>query len=73
MERLSRLAHRIVWVNPLKGDPRYQPLAGGMQAALPFVDHLVSGHNLESLEDLAVLLESLVRLPARLDPSARPT
>jgi uncharacterized protein len=27
-----------VWVNPLSADPVYQPLARGMQAALPFVD-----------------------------------
>ncbi len=57
--RLSRLAHRIVWVNPLKADPRYQPLARGMDAALPFVDVFVSGHDLSSLESLADLLPSL--------------
>ncbi len=34
---------RVVWVNPLKGDPRYQPLAGGMRAALPYVDRFISG------------------------------
>jgi len=60
MERLRRLAHRIVWVNPLKGDPRYQPLARGMSAALPFVDVFLSGHDLASLEVLAGLLPDLV-------------
>lgn len=59
MERLSRLAHRIVWVNPLKGDPGYEPLARGMQAALPHVDVFVSGHDLASLEALAALLPAL--------------
>lgn len=59
MARLARLAHRIVWVNPLKGDPRYQPLAGGMRAALPSVDVLVSGSDLSSLETLADLLRTL--------------
>jgi len=59
MARLDRLAHRVVWVNPLKGDPRYQPLARGMQAALPFVDVFVSGHDLSSLESLAALLPQL--------------
>ncbi len=59
MARLARLAHRIVWVNPLKGDPRYQPLAGGMRAALPSVDVLVSGSDLASLEALADLLRTL--------------
>jgi uncharacterized protein with von Willebrand factor type A (vWA) domain len=50
MERLSRLAHSIVWLNPLKEDPAYEPLARGMRAALPHVDVFVSGHNLASLE-----------------------
>ncbi|MBA3956454.1 MAG: VWA domain-containing protein [Acidimicrobiia bacterium] len=59
LARLARLAHRIVWVNPLKADPRYQPLAQGMHAALPFVDVFVSGHDLSSLESLAGLLPSL--------------
>lgn len=53
MERLSRLAHRVIWVNPLKGDPRYEPLARGMAAALPHVDRFLPGHNVESLESLA--------------------
>jgi uncharacterized protein len=53
MARLSRLAHRVVWLNPLKGDPRYEPLARGMHAALPHVDAFLSGHNLESLEAVA--------------------
>src|SRR6266542_1214549 len=53
MERLSRLVHRLVWVNPLKGSPRYEPLARGMAASLPFVDVFLPCHNLESLEDLA--------------------
>ena len=48
--RLSRLAHRVVWLNPLKEDPAYAPLARGMQAALPHVDLFASGHNLASLE-----------------------
>lgn len=53
MARLGRLAHRIVWVNPLKGSPQYEPLARGMAAALPHVDTFLSGHNVESLEELA--------------------
>ena len=59
MAKLGRLAHRVVWVNPLKGDPRYEPLARGMSAALPFVDVFVSGHDLSSLEGLAALLPQL--------------
>ncbi|MDH4111564.1 MAG: VWA domain-containing protein [Actinomycetota bacterium] len=56
MFRLRRLAHRVIWVNPLKGSPRYEPLARGMAAALPSVDVFLSGHNLESLEHLATTL-----------------
>jgi hypothetical protein len=56
MERLSRLAHRVVWVNPLSEDPSYEPLARGMKAALPYVDTFTSGHNLVSLEALGQLL-----------------
>jgi uncharacterized protein with von Willebrand factor type A (vWA) domain len=53
MQRLSRLAYSIVWVNPLKAAPGYKPLAGGMAAALPYVDVFLSGHNFKSLEELA--------------------
>jgi uncharacterized protein with von Willebrand factor type A (vWA) domain len=53
MARLARLAHAVVWVNPLKGSPRYEPLARGMAASLPYVDRFLAGHNLESLEALA--------------------
>jgi uncharacterized protein with von Willebrand factor type A (vWA) domain len=53
MARLRRFVHRIVWVNPLKGSPRYEPLARGMAAALPSIDVFLPGHNLESLEELS--------------------
>ncbi len=56
MARLRRLAYRVVWANPLKGSPRYEPLARGMAAALPSVDVFLSGHNLESLEAIASAL-----------------
>lgn len=45
-------ARKIIWLNPLAGDPRYEPTARAMQAALPFVDRLAPAHNLESLERL---------------------
>ena len=57
MARLRRLAHRVVWANPLKGSARYEPLARGMAAALPSVDIFLSGHNLASLEELARSLD----------------
>ena len=52
MQRLRRLAHRIVWVNPRKAGRGYEPLVGGMAAALPWVDAFVSGHNLRALEEV---------------------
>jgi uncharacterized protein with von Willebrand factor type A (vWA) domain len=52
MERLSRLAHRIVWVNPRVAAAGFVPRAGGMTAALPWCDALVSGHSLEALEEV---------------------
>jgi uncharacterized protein with von Willebrand factor type A (vWA) domain len=60
MERLARLSHRIVWMNPLKGDnAAFQPRTVGMLAALPHVDLLLSGHDLSSLEELAECLPAL--------------
>jgi uncharacterized protein with von Willebrand factor type A (vWA) domain len=56
MSRLARVAHRIVWVNPLKSSPGYAPLARGMAAALPYVDDFVEGHSLESLEKLVEVI-----------------
>lgn len=50
MARLGRLAHRVVWLNPLQENPDYRPLARGMAAALPHVDLFGSGHNLADLE-----------------------
>jgi uncharacterized protein with von Willebrand factor type A (vWA) domain len=52
MERLRRLAYRIVWVNPRKAAASYAPLAGGMAAALPFCDAFVSGHNMRALGEV---------------------
>lgn len=56
MGRLSRVAHRVVWVNPLKSSPGYAPLARGMAAALPYIDDFVEGHSLASIEALTGLL-----------------
>ena len=57
MERLSRLCHRLVWLNPHKGDdPDFRPSTLGMMAAAPRIDLLLSGHDLSSLEELAALL-----------------
>ena len=56
MQRLHRLAHRVIWSNPRAGRPGYAPLAAGMAAALPHVDMFVSGHSLAALERLASLV-----------------
>ncbi len=56
MQRLHRVAHRIVWVNPLKASPGYAPLARGMAAAMPHIDVFLEGHSLGSLERLAAAL-----------------
>jgi len=56
MERLSRLAHRIVWVNPRAAVAGFAPRAGGMAAALPHCDELVSGHSLEAMEEVVAAI-----------------
>jgi uncharacterized protein len=50
MAAIQSAARRVVWLNPLMGDPRYEPTARGMRAALPYLDRLAPAHNLESLE-----------------------
>jgi uncharacterized protein with von Willebrand factor type A (vWA) domain len=64
MARLSRLAHRIVWVNPRADAPGFSPGAGGMAAALPHCDALVSGHSLEAMYEVA---EAIGAADARFD------
>jgi uncharacterized protein len=60
MERLGRLCHRIVWLNPHKGDNRdFRPSTLGMMVAAPHIDLLLSGHDLASLEELARELPAL--------------
>jgi uncharacterized protein len=56
MARLSRLAYRIVWANPRTQSPRYRPEVGGMAAAWPYCDAVVSAHNLDALDDLLAAL-----------------
>ena len=65
MGRLQRVAHRVVWVNPLKATPGYAPLARGMAAALPHVDVFVEGHSVSSLEELARIVVGPARTPGR--------
>ena len=53
MARLHRLAHRVVWANPRRARPGFEPVVGGLLAALPHVDAFVDGHSLEAYEHLA--------------------
>ena len=59
MMRLQRSSYRLIWLNPLLGSPRYQPLTRGMQAALPYIDDFMAVHNMESLELLAQHLSDI--------------
>jgi uncharacterized protein with von Willebrand factor type A (vWA) domain len=72
MERLARLAHRIVWVNPRVGADAFSVRSRGMVAALPHCDALVSGHSFEALGEVAeaIRLESRDRPAARWQPAA---
>ncbi len=63
MERLRRLAHRIVWVNPRKASPGFAPLAGGMAAALPYCDAMLSGHSLAAMNAVADAIGGADALP----------
>ena len=58
MARLSRIAHRIVWANPRTQSSRYSPEVGGMAAAWPYCDAVVSAHNLDALDDLLAALRA---------------
>jgi uncharacterized protein with von Willebrand factor type A (vWA) domain len=61
MARLRRCAHSLIWLNPLKAHPGYEPLTRGMQAALPHVDHFLSGNSISSLAHLADLMQGALR------------
>ena len=52
MERLQRLAHRVVWVNPHRGKTGYEPVQQGVVAALPHCDDFVAGHSLATFAEL---------------------
>jgi uncharacterized protein with von Willebrand factor type A (vWA) domain len=61
MARLARQAYAVIWVNPLKGSPQYQPLAGGMRAALPYIDRFLAGQNVAHVEELAEAIGDIER------------
>ncbi|MCW3064398.1 MAG: hypothetical protein JWN32_1570, partial [Solirubrobacterales bacterium] len=55
--RLGRCVHRLVWLNPLKAHPDYEPLTRGMVAAMPHLDLFLAGNSIAALEELASILE----------------
>jgi uncharacterized protein with von Willebrand factor type A (vWA) domain len=56
MARLRRIAHRVVWVNPHRGKEGYEPLQGGVLAALPHCDDFLAGHSLATFADLTEVI-----------------
>ena len=74
MARLSRVAHRIVWANPRTQSPRYRPEVGGMAAAWPYCDAVVSAHRLTALAELMAALADPARprRPWRPAPGSNP-
>ncbi|MDQ4045326.1 MAG: VWA domain-containing protein, partial [Chloroflexota bacterium] len=65
MARLQRSCRRLIWLNPLLGAAGYQPLTQGIRAALPYIDHFLPVHNLQSLAALAALLGEADEQPPR--------
>ncbi len=53
MRRIHRKANKVIWLNPLAGNPNYQPSAGGMKVAMPYIDVFAPAHNLESMWEVA--------------------
>jgi uncharacterized protein with von Willebrand factor type A (vWA) domain len=60
MQRLSGKVHSVIWLNPLAGDPEYRPLCRGMQAVLPYVDHLLAADSLQSLRRVGRVLSKVM-------------
>ncbi len=56
VRRLSALAHRVVWVNPHRGQPGYEPVQGGIRAVLPHCDDFVAGHSFAAFEELTEVI-----------------
>lgn len=58
MQRLARMAHRVIWVNPRAAADGFEPLVGGMAAALPHCDVMLSGHSLRSMREVLLAIGS---------------
>ncbi|MBO0687998.1 MAG: VWA domain-containing protein [Candidatus Dormibacteraeota bacterium] len=61
LDRLRRMSHRLIWLNPLLGSEGYEPVTRGMAAALPHCDDFLSAHNVQALDQLGRLLDGLDR------------
>lgn len=59
MSRLSRSVHRVIWLNPLAARSSYEPATRGMQAVLPYIDHLLPAASVDDLKGVVRLLESI--------------
>jgi uncharacterized protein with von Willebrand factor type A (vWA) domain len=60
MEALARKAHTVIWLNPLAGDPDYQPVCHGMRTALSYVDYFLPADSLQSLKQVGRLLSRVM-------------
>ncbi|MBW2110513.1 MAG: VWA domain-containing protein [Deltaproteobacteria bacterium] len=60
MEHLKKKAHAVIWLNPLAGDPDYEPLCRGMQSALPYIDYFLPADSLQSLKRVGRLLSRIM-------------
>ena len=61
MATIKRRAHKIIWMNPLAGSPKYEPICAGMRAAWPYIDYFLPAHNIESFMRLGRTLDELAR------------
>jgi uncharacterized protein len=61
LDRLRRMSHRLIWLNPLLGSDGYEPITRGMAAALPHTDDFLAAHNVQALDELGQLLAGLDR------------
>ncbi len=57
MQQIHKAARKVIWLNPLAGNPNFSPEVTGLKTVLPFIDHLVPAHNLESLKQVLMMLK----------------
>ena len=68
LERLRRMSHRLIWLNPLLGSEGYEPVTRGMAAALPHTDDFLAAHNVKALDELGALLARFPRISLAASP-----